>query len=255
MNRDVSRSFYKDAGKTTALYFAWSALGLVVIGLAYTMLRSWLNVPFGFSEPWTSHGSVIDGLGSVWFIFVWGAGLALLGGLLRIVRRTPRANEPGEIFIEGTWISFNAGFFEEIIYRWLALFGSMIVLKILNVITFGFIKWLYMSILVPFTNWVSFDLLEPQLYGNYGWLFAAGIVSASFRFSSGHEYQGTLGVINSWYIGLFMFFLMFHYGLWVAIIAHILYDLSIFWIRSAAAYLQPRNHGRELFAHLLPRLR
>ena len=219
--------------------------GFVVIGLGYMLLKPWLGVDYNFTAPWSSHGSLWEGLSSVWFIFVWGAGITLLLGLSAIIKETPTSYGPGEVFKTGTALSLVAGFFEEIIYRWLALFGSMIVIMVLNYFPFfGLLGWLYGDILVPLTNWASFGLLESQLYGGYGWLFAAGIVSANMRFQSGHEYQGFFGWVNAWYIGLFLFYLMFTYGLWTAIVAHILYDLCIFWMRGITVRFQPMTYGR-----------
>jgi hypothetical protein len=246
MSRDSDRPLDATATDITTNYVILATAGLALVGIAYAILGSWLNVPFGFGEPWASHGGILEGLGSVWGIFAWAVGFTTLIGVILIVRRTPREYEPRELFGKGTWLSINAGFFEEILYRWLALFGVMILIKFVNIVTFGLVKWLYVSILIPFTNWASFGLLEPQLYGDHGWLLAAGIVSASIRFSDAHEYQGLLGRINAWYIGLFMFYLMFNYGLWAAIVAHILYDLCVFWVHGGLAYFQRPDRFRQV---------
>lgn len=224
---------------------------LLIVGVAYTFLKSWIHAPISFMGIWSSHSSMATGLHAAWFIFAWGIGLTILSGLILAARRVPREYEPGHILAKGTWISLNAGFFEEIMYRWLMLFGAMITLKIFNVITFGLVKWFYTTALIPLANWASFGLLDHQLGGTYGWLFAAAIVSANVRFKNGHEYQGLLGMINAWYIGLLMFYLAFNYGLWTAIVAHILYDLCIFWTRSATTCLQPRNRTRDLLVAAL----
>lgn len=213
----------------------------VVVGIAYALLKSWIDVPFDFMQPWTTIGGLWDGLKDVWFIFAWAAGLSLLGGIVHLIQRTPRDYDPSEYFGRGTWVSLHAGIFEEIIYRWLLLFGMMVGLKIMNAVTFGLVKWFFMTVLIPIANWASFGLLEAQFCGDFGWLFAAAIVSANVRFRRGHEYQGLFGVINAWYIGLVLFYLMFNYGLWVAIVAHVAYDLIIFWTRGVFAKFQPER--------------
>lgn len=240
MSSQGFRPLDETPGETITRYAIDAVVGFIGIGFAYAVLKSWIGVSYNFTAPWTSHGGLWDGLKDVWFIFAWAAGVTLLIGLIQVIRRTPRSYDPSEYFGRGSWISLNAGVFEEIIYRWLALFGSMIVLKILNVILFGLPEWFYTTVLIPIANWASFGLLEPQFYDSgYGWLFAAGIVSANVRFRRGHEYQGLFGVINSWYIGLILFYLMFNYGLWVAIVAHVAYDLIIFWLRGVFAKFQP----------------
>ena len=227
---------------------------LIFVSVAYGLLKSWIDAPITFMGIWTSHGSMASGLQAVWFIFAWAIGLTLLTGLFRAIRKEPRTHEPSRIFVKGTWLGLNAGFFEEIVYRWLMLFGAMITIKFFNIVTFGLVKWLYTIILIPLANWASFGLLDPQLGGAYGWLFAAAIVSANVQFRKGHEYLGLFGMINSWYLGLIMFYLVFNYGLWTAIVAHILYNLCIFWARSLTASMQPRNHMKDLVDKLVSQL-
>jgi len=38
-------------------------------------------------------------------------------------------------------------------------------------------------------------------------------------------------VLTSWYFNLFMFGLVFACGLWTAIVAHVLYELCVYWTR------------------------
>lgn len=218
---------------------------LLAVSLLYWLLHAWVDAPIEFMELWSSKRSLWDGLAKVWFIFAWCISLAFLLNIVPVLRKTPRRSEPGYIFTKGTWLSVNAGFFEEIFYRWVMLFGAMIALKVFNVITFGFVQWLYETLLTPFANWTSLGLLNEQLSGQHGWLFAAAIVVANMHFAGMHgkgrgRLDGTIAVVNSWYMGLILFYLAFNYGLWVAIVAHILYDCCMLWTRSLLAMFQPR---------------
>ena len=47
-------------------------------------------------------------------------------------------------------------------------------------------------------------------------------------FRDGHRYQGPIGVLNSWFAGMFLFWIMFTYGLPAAILVHFMYDFLIF---------------------------
>jgi hypothetical protein len=38
--------------------------------------------------------------------------------------------------------------------------------------------------------------------------------------------------VNSWFLGMVLFYIMFHYGLLSAIIVHFIYDFIIFTIRA-----------------------
>lgn len=95
------------------------------------------------------------------------------------------------------------------------------------------IEWFNNEILVPFADWASFGKMHNLLITDSptnpdAWAIGAGLITANARFRDGHKYQGPLGIVNSWYIGLVMFWLMFTYGLVAAIAIHFLYDFGIF---------------------------
>lgn len=49
---------------------------------------------------------------------------------------------------------------------------------------------------------------------------------------NGHAYQGWFGTINSWFLGLYFFYIMLTHGLLAAIVVHFTYDFIIFTIRA-----------------------
>lgn len=229
----------------TGLLIIYTSLVLVLTYTVFAIFQGWYGLSISFDDAWETKGSMLDGLIKVWPMFAWGAGTTLLFGLGAIIRRKPREEEPGYTFVKGTWISLNAGFFEELLHRWMGLFGALFILKLVNTVTFGLTKWIYVHGAIPFANWITFGLLEPQLHSSQGWLFAAAILSANGKFQEGHKYLGLLGWVNSWFIGMVMFYLVFNYGLWTAIVAHIVYDLCIFWIEAAVSVFQPRDPLRN----------
>ena len=178
--------------------------------------------------------SITEGLSRVWYIFAWALGINLVFGYF--IRDNTRG--AGETFAKGWWLSINAGFFEEIIYRWLVFFNAMVLLRAFNFLTFGLIKWIYTQVLVPLANWATLGHLKPELLGHSSWVFGGAIVSASISFRNTHKGLGLFGFINSWFIGMVMFWLLFHYGLWAAIWAHILYDGTIFTVAAVIAKLR-----------------
>ncbi len=206
-------------------------------GFLWLVARSWMELPF--DAPWQIRGSMTDGLGDVWFIFVWGTGITFLVGFLQILARQPRDEEPAEIFLVGLWKSLNAGLFEEMIFRWLMFMSVMVLLQFLNFITFGIVRWVYVEGFIPLANWLTLGALSPQLLGA-GWVLAAAVVMCNWRFQTGHIYLGWFGWLNSWFLGMVFFWLMFNYGLWTAIVAHILYDAGIFTVAAIVATMQPR---------------
>ena len=87
-------------------------------------------------------------------------------------------------------LSIWAGVSEEILFRWLLFFSAIATVQLFN--------WLF-----------------------FGW---AG------RFRDGHAYQGLLGFVNSWFCGMFFFWIMFNHGLFASMIVHALYNLFIYLV-------------------------
>lgn len=209
----------------TAIY----AVSFIIAGIVYMVLHAFWGryVLLHFSD--IDHPLSSTGLGKVWFIFAW----ALLApAVIAMIWGRPRSSLSKPVQIaKGLWLSLNAGFFEELIYRWLVFFTAMIVLPFFNLITFGFVKWFYTMILVPLANLATLHALSSFLLHHGSWVFGAAIVSAAADFRDEHKYLGWFGWINSWFGGMVMFYLALNYGLWTAIVAHILYDAIVFTFR------------------------
>jgi len=208
--------------------------------VAYFILRHfWGRYMLTSFSQLEGHGFVLSGLNHVWFIFAWALGLPLLATLVlrqRYVSNTPRAVQ----VIKGMWLSVNAGFFEEVLFRGLMFLNAMVMLVFLNWLTEwlvngGLVKWLYVHWFVPLANWATFHALQPQLMDHRNWVFGVAIVSVTVAFRDEHKYLGFIGWVNSWFIGMVMFWLVFHYGLLTAIVAHAVYDAIIFTIRGLAS--------------------
>ncbi|MEI6774817.1 MAG: hypothetical protein WCL18_08865 [bacterium] len=90
------------------------------------------------------------------------------------------------------------------------------------------VYWIYKKIMFPIWHFVSFGLLDPILYNkDFSFLFIVGAMSANIKFRDGHKYQGLFGYVNAWIIGYILLYTMMFYGLWVAIIIHVIYDVLI----------------------------
>lgn len=106
------------------------------------------------------------------------------------------------------------------------------------------VKWFSTTVVVPIADFMSFGKMHNLLTTNTvtnpdAWAIGAAIIVANAKFRDGHKYLGLLGFVNSWYIGLVMFWLMFTFGLVAAIFCHFLYDFLIF--ATAAAMLRLRR--------------
>ena len=215
----------------TATYLLLVGVTLLFFGVLNLFWGEY--VVFPFDKLWSTDKTVGAGLAKVWFIFAWAAGATLLIGL--ITRNMPRSHSSGRIFGAGMWISLHAGIFEELTYRWLRFSIAMITFPFVNWLLLGFIpgfpgllRWAYESFLIPIANFVTFGALDDYLFYPTTWVVGAAIISANGKFLEAHEQNGWLNQINAWFIGMVMFYLMFSYGLFTAIIAHVLYDVVVF---------------------------
>lgn len=219
----------KDEKKTkNYLVIAFWALVIVVI-------VKWLwpdVIPFSLFQFWKLDCSVLDLIKLSWPMFAWGTGVSFIVALIkRNNRKTNRHVE--RILVGGFLVSLFAGVTEEVSFRWLIFYSGIVGYKILNWLIFGWagfgvFQWFQLSIAAPISNFLTLGYLQPILFGSCGWAVGAALLTSNGKFRDGHAYQGIFGLINSWFIGMFMFYLMLTYGLIASIIVHFLYDLLIF---------------------------
>lgn len=213
---------------------------LLVLGVVYAFFSSYM--PFGFLHFWKSSGTVSD-----WFM----AGLPFFGWALGVnmlfyFRKSPGAfgeiGSPGEMLSSGFILSLIVGLYEEVCARWLIFFSAIIGVKISNFILLGFIDFglveLFHNYVVgPLANFTTFGYLKEWIFHPDSWAIGAGMLLANATFRDGHAYQGLFGWLNSWFIGMFLFWIMFTYGLWAAIFVHFMYDFMIFGVFSSIVAL------------------
>jgi hypothetical protein len=227
--------FDVDAGMVTYLYIRTF---IIMLGIFLVLSIFWGQYAlFSIQDLSSQNANLFEGLGKVWFIFAWGVVVTLLAGI--ITSRMPRDYSPSYVLGHGIWVSLNAGVFEELIYRWLRFSVAMITLPFFNLITFGLLKWAYQTFLIPIADFATFGALHDYLFHPASWVIGAAIISANGSFRDGHEGNGWFSYVNSWFIGMVFFYLMFNYGLFTAIIAHVLYDVAIFVVSAFAMSWRP----------------
>jgi hypothetical protein len=200
-------------------------------------------LPFAVFSFWQTRGGPTDWVSSVWFIFVWGVGVTAIFAFL--TRNDWLKNRNAEqILVGGAFISVAAGVIEEIIYRWLAFLAAIPLLLVSNWVFGGWLfgtglpEWLFTHAFGPLANWVTFGALHEQLSHPYGWQVGAALLAANAAFRNGHKYQGPLGVVNSWFLGMVFFWILFEYGLLAAIAVHFLYDMFLFVVEYVDAAIE-----------------
>lgn len=192
-------------------------------------------VPFRFFEFWSYRGTIGEWLYSAWPIFTWAVGVNIIYSIS--TRNDRRINRHAEdILTSGTLISLQAGIVEEVTFRWLFFLDNIVLIKIGNFFFFGFLGfgipfWFHINVSGPIANWASLHGLEPYIFHSTGWAVGAAMLATNAFFQDGHKYQGIIGSINSWFIGMYLFWIMFQYGLLAAILVHFLYDFLIFLVR------------------------
>lgn len=214
-------------GQGCYLVSAFWALVVVIIWEIF-----WPNViPFEFGQFLPLKVSLGELIANTWPILAWGGGLTFVASLL--TRNHPKINQKAEkIFTIGVIRSIFAGVTEEISFRWWIFFAQIILYQILNTIFFGFLgfgifEWIFLHLTGPLADFSTGHLLQPILFGSL-WFVGAAIISSNGKFRDGHLYLGWFGYVNSWFLGMIMFYVMFTYGLVGAIIMHVLYDLVIY---------------------------
>ena len=240
--RPVIAEEQKEKQKNYLVSAFWAAISVSII------LGIWPNaLPFSFLQLWSTTGSPSDWLTTAAYVFLWGAGITALVSI--ITHNKPEENRNAEVdFEKGFFISLWAGVMEEICFRWLIFMSSMIGAIVANYIFFGFLgfgiaEWLQIHFLGPIANFFTLGLLQHQLANPELWYVGAGILAANAFFRDGHKYLGFFGFVNSWFIGMFMFYLLFTYGLLSCILVHFLYDLAIFAVRYVDCVIE-RAQGR-----------
>lgn len=190
-------------------------------------------------------GLDVDGLRKVWFMFAW-------IGVVSAIHIAAKQREPSGS--RSRWsllgivltISLLVGIVEEVIYRCFIFFSMMVVLTFCNTVTSGLVQWFYVQVSIPIANALTFQVLRPELL-NSNWIVGAAILSANAIFAGAHVNSrntfklNAISVLNAWVIGMVLFYLVFNYGLFTAIAAHVLYDALVLSTLVLA-------HGKEGFA-------
>ncbi len=219
--------------------YLWASFtSLIMIGI---VKHFWPDlIPFGFWDLWKAPHGVWAGVLAGWPILAWGGFHFLRTWIFVDENHYALAYANAwDTFVNGLKISAWAGITEEIAFRWLIFLGAMPSLVLGNFLFFGclgfgFAEWFHLHVWGALANWTTFGILEPQIFDPRMWYVGAALLYSNAFFREGHAYQGIIGIINSWFLGMGFFYLTFNYGLGSAIIVHFLYDVLIFSGMAAA---------------------
>ena len=182
-------------------------------------------IPFTSTDLWTPKGSWMTWLTVSWPIFAWGSGVNLLWGMFS---GKEQKQDASEVFVPGLIHSVLAGVVEEIAFRWLIFLPAIATGTFISMLLCSVPEWIFMKILAPVADFATFGKMHEYLFHSAGFGVGMAMLGANAAFRDGHKYQGLLGVVNSWFLGIYFFWVLFNYGLPAAILVHILYDAVIF---------------------------
>lgn len=243
------------SGQHVLQFIVSSVFLLMIIGL--TNLLAPALIPWELTAFWVAKGTAATWLSACTPLLIWGVVINFLlepwrwqkqevklGRFTVLKMLKIKIPSPTKVFFMGLLTSVWVGITEEIIYRWLAFFAAFGSLCLINFLFFGFIGFglpelFNIYIWAPLANFFTAGHLQAFLIGG-GWLMSAALLSANHSFRDGHKYQGFIGWTNSWFIGMFMFYLMFTYGIFAAMLAHVLYDIVCYtWMALSLAIRKP----------------
>ncbi|MBY0359716.1 MAG: CPBP family intramembrane metalloprotease [Candidatus Obscuribacterales bacterium] len=231
-----------------ANWLAWIIQALV-IALFVAVLHLFFPHPYSFMELWQTKGTLPQWLLDSKPILYWALGFTLF--VAATTKNTWRENHNAEEFLQrGLWVSLRAGVMEEIVFRWLIFMASIILAQIFDFILGGFLfergllRFANEEFLLPLADYVTNGLLHNVLSNKDTWYIATAVLLANAKFRDGHKYQGFFGLVNSWFIGMYMFYLLFTYGLLACIAVHFTYDAIIFLIRYIDRVIERRKSRR-----------
>jgi hypothetical protein len=195
-------------------------------------------IPFTFWQFWEVRGSIQDWFTTSWFFFAWGIVLLFITYFAQRNNMSwferQQKNNLTDMFLGGLIVSTWAGVVEEISYRWLLFYGSIISVKIANFIFLGFVginivAWIHLHIVGVIADVATLRYLHDFLFHPASWAVGAGILASSAGFRQGHAYQSILGWIDSWFFSMLMFYILFQYGIVACIVLHFAYDLMLIY--------------------------
>lgn len=219
---------------------------LVVLIVVIVVNSVWPNlIPFETFEFWRNN-RIIEGIKAFWWLSLFGIAVVLITSIYRYnlvrgytikkftkywlyVKKMPAEKE----FVSKSFERVFHGIWEEILFRWLLFFMTIISAQIVDYLLLGFagfgiVEWIFIYIVRPVMNFISLGKIHWLLYHPAGWFVGLAAISVNQGFATGHvrEYK-VLGYLSSWFLGFVLFWIIFTYGIVTAIIIHFLYDFFI----------------------------
>lgn len=171
-------------------------------------------------QYWCLTDNIITAVTQSWPLYLYGLVITVI-----LLRQAEYLDPDDRVSFINIYRSVMAGIIEEVGYRCIFIFTSMISIILLKRLIPGIVTWYYNTIFF-ITDIATLRLMHNIIYG-FPEIFMAAALSANVAFRDGHKYQGTLGMLNAWFVGLYLLQIMLTKGLVIAILVHMIYDLTI----------------------------
>jgi hypothetical protein len=203
---------------------------------------------WGLGGPWQQIA------GDVWPIFAVGAAVCVVGMLLKLDKVRELA---AELEVAGcAWLPVQLlrtpilAAWEEFLYRWLLFYAFIAACAVadsaLRLVGLGVVEAAYTHVVGPIADFFTLHKVHFALFGPWGWTVGAAVILANGRFRRDHAYQGVLGLIWSWFVGMGFSLVVFRYGILAAILVHTVYNYMAYGIWAIGATLArptlPHSH-------------
>ncbi|WP_336208880.1 hypothetical protein [Nonomuraea sp. LPB2021202275-12-8] len=218
------------------------------------LLLEWLAphvIPFDLSTFWAVEQPLWTAFSGS-FLLAWPA---MAGGLLLTLVSLPRirhvqrqlawqGSADGQVIKLGPVRLVLQSALEEILFRWLLFYAAIAGAVFVDFLVLGFadlhpVRWIFTEVFIPVADFATAGHLH-QVLTEHPWTVAAAMLTSNGRFRNTHGYQGILGWIWSWYMGMFLFLVMFEYGLVAAMAIHIAHNLVTLGVHLVIVGTLPR---------------
>jgi hypothetical protein len=180
-----------------------------------------------------------EALLSLWFIPIWATAISMVSlGISYLRRKLGKPGKPEDILSGGFVLSVLTGVVEEVLFRWVFFLSTLGGLWAANFLLCGIPEWLFLNILGPLANFTTLGMMSDLLFHPAGWAVGSAILGAASTFREQHAYQGFLGWVDSWFFAMVMFATLFSHGLFVCMIAHFSFNLTVFTVQAIVAHFR-----------------
>jgi hypothetical protein len=211
-----------------------------VICLFIVLVAKWKwpeSIPFDFWEFWESKGDIIVWIRAGAPLFLWA--FVFFSLFLFFVTKTAKNKNidltylpNAEIFKKEFFKIITKNFFAGVLFRWLAFLAAMVVLQfgdyLSDLVWGGIFEKAQSNLASHVVNYLTLGFLKGYIFHEAGWFVGAALLVANtLSISNDNKDYRFYRYINRWFVGFFLFWVMFNYGLGASIFVHIIYEIII----------------------------